>query len=217
MKEKPILFKTEMVRAIPDGRKTQTRRVVKKQPPTWAKYPQQVDDGWEWVDRNVDADDLRHWPGYYIQVKCPYGSIGDGLWVKENWRTLIEYNHLPPRDIPKSAPIEYEAADKCVLSGKTRPNIFMCRWMSRFLLEITDIRVERVQEISEEDAIAEGIRYQADSGVFIGTEGPSPTPGMKCITPWPTAKEAFMDLWDSINGNWKANPWVWVVCFKVIK
>jgi len=208
MKEKPILFKAEMVRAIPDGRKTQTRRVIKGLS----------------IIGGESVIDLTNIP------KCPYGSIGDGLWVKENWRTLIEYNHLPPRDIPKGAPIEYEATGKCVLSGKTRPNIFMCRWMSRFLLEIKDIRVERVQDISEDDARAEGIRYLPDSGCFIGTEGPSPTPGMKCITPWPTAKEAFMDLWDSINGkpriykdedpidiSWNANPWVWVVCFKVVK
>lgn len=230
MTERPILFNTEMVKAILEGRKTQTRRVVKPQPPEWS-----------WSIRKWDADcvnvsfnnNREYW------VKTPYGQPGDLLWVREAWRVRswhegepieIEYKDGATRDessdgsepniedwyermwiqcaedcekakIPLSKETEiYEFGDRD-LCTRWRPSIHIPRWCSRITLRVKDVRVERVQEISEEAAITEGFprdewfdRYALD---------------------W------FETLWDSINGKrgfgWESNPWVWVVEFEVVE
>lgn len=186
MKEKPILFSAPMVLAILEGRKTMTRRTVK-----------------------VNPDD----EGFKI---CPYGQVGDRLWVRENYRFSSAHDDLKPSEVPVGDAVEYfaDTTTKNYLDGKCRPSIFMPRWASRINLLITDIRVERLQDISEEDAVAEGclndvVLVKDDHGRDIDYRG-------LC------AKERFQDLWDSINGkrpgcSWEDNPFLWVVSFKRVE
>lgn len=209
MKERPLLFSPPMAVAVDERRKTQTRRIIKGIGFVGGRGTQDDPESWGFEDKYGDfytlavhANSSRD-----FKIQCPYGKIGDHLWVRENWCTLYEYNNLPPRDIPKTAPIEYESTDKPMLYGKTRPNIFMCRWMSRFLLEITDIRVQRVQDISNEDAKAEGVHPPAPHRCGKSGYG-------DC---YPCA---FMRIWNQINQTretcWDFNPWVWAINFKRI-
>ena len=194
MKERPILFNGAMVRALLDGSKTQTRRVFKAK------------NGAVWPHKN-DLPGMRQ-----ILRNCPYGQPGDRLWVREAWRTFKSYDALPPRDLLETCTIWREAdatprIDRSPLCGKLRPSMFMPRWASRITLEIVSVRVERLQDISEADASGEGLRFNSN-----------------CIGPWSfdggqqwlAAREAYRELWNSINGpgSWAANPWVWVVEFK---
>jgi hypothetical protein len=191
MKERPILFSGPMVRAILDGSKTQTRRTFKgttehKGPynPAYMEAHQQA-NGWGSI--------------------CPHGTPGDRLWVRETWAVQHGFDAWTPRHIPRGARIYYSAtADlkgPCGVGGlRCRPSIFMPRWASRILLEITDVRVQRLQEISEGDARAEGA-----IGALNDSIGDN----------W-CACEAFAALWESINGpgSWHANPWVWAITFQ---
>ena len=213
MKERPILFSGEMVRAVLDGRKWQTRRVVKPQPHEVVdadailagfldKVP--IDVGWEYVSRN-----------------CPYGRPGDVLWCKETWATRPDLDHLKPRDIPEGSKIYRVADGELGLANcdRLRPSIFMRRWMSRITLEVTDVRVERVQDISVADAIAEGIDpVPCDHAAMM--------PGYGCTDCMGTGvaedpRVEFMHLWGSINAKrgypWESNPWVWAVSFSVVE
>lgn len=208
MKERPILFSAPMVRAILEGRKTQTRRVVK--------------------DRHIDAAP----PACFFQwlrERCPYGQPGDRLWVRETW------NWFDPDEIPevrrgRRAPFTGQqgareipwvaayAADGhlehehfgCAL---WRPSIHMPRWASRILLEVTAVRVERLHEINAADAKSDGIEGQFEGGPWRNyqrdghwfPEGKNTAPVL-----------SYRTLWEKINGpgSWDANPWVWVVEFK---
>lgn len=183
MKERPILFSGEMVRAILDGRKTQTRRVLT------GDFDGDFDrDGWPLVT----------WPstGCLTRATPRYGGPGDRLWVRETWGV-----DAPLDDVRRAyedvtggslgASVYYRADRVHENTGLTwKPSIHMPRWASRIILEITNIRVERVQDISQTDVMAEG------------TQG----------------KRSFANLWDSINAargyGWDANPWVWVVEFR---
>jgi len=192
MKERPILFKGEMVRAILEGRKTQTRRVIKFL--QGGSYPQ-------YHIREIDAspqDDLilhvHNGEGSGFWEKCPYGKVGDRLWVRETWAN---------GDLDTDAPeIVYRAdeGENRHCGGKWKPSIFMPRWASRITLEITDIRVERLQDISEQEAELEGTPIE-----FCQDE----------VSNFTSYKHGFLKLWDSINGeeSTDANPWVWVVEF----
>ena len=224
MKERGILFSDAMVRAILEGRKNQTRRVIKPQPiPT------------------VIPDERTPWwavkgQGREFTVKCPYGVPGDRLIVRETWRRWDNGG----RQIAYRADLRcYEACtnesdiwsvfdDGFSLTkdpGGWNPSSHMPRWASRITLEITDVRVQRLQEISEEDAWAEGIaktgftpeefaRNQAgDRNVLIASFQED-----DFSHNFPSAKEAFARLWDSINGKthpWSANDWVWAITFAV--
>jgi hypothetical protein len=207
MRERPIPFSAPMVRALLAGTKTQTRRVVKPQ-------PRRVDGG-------VPFGDAPAWahaePGSAV-MRCPYGRPGDRLWVREAWRTYASLDHLPPRHIAAGAQVWYEADTGLpglrglVRQGKLRPGMFMPRWASRITLEVTGVRVERLQDISEADAIAEGQRDGGDnSHARWGFDG---VPGTFCDCP----VTAYAALWESINGpgSWDANPYCWVVCFRRI-
>ena len=205
IKERPILFSAPMVRAILDGRKSQTRRVVKPQFDHDAEPCEVLATTIEgWADYQGHSGLWAHEgdPGE-TTVKFQYGKTGDRLWVREAWKALAEYDHLAPRDIPVGTDISYPATyDGWVSRG--RPSIHMPRWSSRILLEIVRVRVERLQDISEADAVAEGCP---------GCLGPNPD----FPDEWdPTPQEEFCDLWKTINGaeSWNANPWVWVVEFK---
>jgi hypothetical protein len=186
MKERPILFSGPMVRAILDGSKTQTRRAAKE----FNEMP------------NLDGI-LKRFPN---QEGCPYGTPGDRLWVRETWAVQHEYDAFPPSAIGSSARWHYAATED--LGGlRKRPSIFLPRRGSRILLKITGVRVQRLLEISEEDARAEGVtdfagRWWDGSPVVCGK--------------WNAPSEAFAALWESINGtgSWEANPWVWAITFR---
>lgn len=213
MKERPILFSSAMVRAILDGSKIQTRRVVKMKP---HHQIEQRDDGspWPWMyDSERDAD---WW------MPCPHGQPGDQLWLREAYRFLAVHDHVPPREI-SGGPVWYEAQDEVPFHpsefGKLRPGMFMPRWASRITLEVTAVRVERLQDISEADALAEGI-VPRRIGTGDHRTGTRVCYGLACDeAPWATsAVQAYSYLWESINGpgSWDANPWVWVVEFRRI-
>jgi hypothetical protein len=196
MKERPILFSPPMVRALLNGAKTQTRRVVKP------KHLPFVE--------NLTANFLG---GKWGERPTPYGKPGDRLWVREAWRAPSSCDRLPPRSISDSEGVRFMAEETLGADpgfGKGRPGMFMPRWASRITLEITEVRVERLQDISEADAIAEGCTKN-HNGYFWG--GPHAVIGLKQMT---TAQKAYRDLWESINGpgSWEANPWVWAVSFK---
>ena len=203
MKERPILFSGPMVQAILDGRKTMTRRVCKYQPSVSVRKA-----GSMWGIKGGDA--LWHF-GHKI-VSCPYGQPGDRLWVRETWMPFTE------QGCPVGATI-YRATDHPEPDGDSplrwKPSIFMPRWASRITLEITAVRVERVQDISEKDAKAEGC------GGYVGGEGPM-SESVLAIEPGYNHPNFFRDgfayLWDSLNAKrgygWDANPWVWVISFK---
>lgn len=204
MRERPILFSAPMVRAILAGIKTQTRRVLKQATGLSLSVGMSDDDAgvaelsWLWGDG----------PGYDVhetikRVACPYGVRGDRLYVREAWAAPHAYDHLPPRLIPQDARIHYAATeDRGGLLW--RPSIHMPRWASRITLEGTGVRVEQLQEISYEDAKAEGAEFWRNDGTL--TELP----------PCSQHRYEFEDLWTSIYGadSWDANPWVWVVSFR---
>lgn len=201
IKERPILFSGEMIRAVLEGRKTQTRRVC--------KIPVSIPRGYPGASRDRPAA----WSK--LLDLCPYGQPGDRLWVRETWCDGYSESH---ECWGFRADMRYQCGRPIPDDGlfKTwKPSIFMPRKYSRILLEVVDVRVERVNEISEEDAIAEGI-YKLSSGYWSG--GIHPIKETQKHLPSPI--EGFQDLWDSINGKkmpWDSNPWVWVVTFKVLE
>lgn len=203
MKERPILFSGEMVKAILDGRKTQTRRVMKPQP-IIGEGGSMVDlgNGWAVLDGIMAGE----W-------NCPYGKPGDRLWVRETWRAGGIYADIMKiADLNPAADehIHYRADEQDSGVDVWRPSIHMPRWASRITLEVTDIRVERVQDISETDVGAEGIESTLTD----------PNTG-NVVERCPGDRWAFAGLWDSINAkrgySWESNPWVWVVEFKRVQ
>ena len=217
-KGKPIIFSGAMVRAILEGRKTQTRRVMRPQPPDWAGDLFPLSAG-RWRARHPSTIGR---PSAASPVfRCPYGIPGDFLWMRECWAASQRLDRLPPhklefltanRDFPKST--VYYRADSYdgvnPLRGKWRPSIFMPRWASRITLEVTDVKAERVQAITPDDALAEGC---PDNALHAEHRGAVPPHRIGPVA-W------FAELWDSINAKrgfgWDANPWVWVVEFKEV-
>jgi hypothetical protein len=218
MKERPILFSGAMVRAILDGSKTQTRRVV-KYPARWAHYCAMRD----LMDGGIDDPP---WPhclgenGRYNKLPCPYGKPGDRLWVRETWRTDEIYDEFSPATLQEGLPIKYEVDDEAtgIVAfglGRIRQSIFMRRWMSRILLEIVSVRVERLQDISEADAVAEGVEPIGGGMFKVYQREPEFPEQVACLY----ASISYRQLWKSINGgeSWDANPFVWVVQFKRVE
>jgi len=213
VKARPILFSAPMVRALLDGRKTQTRRVVKPQP-HHGPVGQIVNlGGAEWAMDDGDLSGL--WT-------CPYGAPGDLLWVRESLgRRPASFLGIEATNGVENAfytadgegVVNEHEFDVCPWwNGKTRSSIHMPRWASRLTLEITDVRVERLQAISEADAIAEGIQRWPD-GRFAEDDH-DPDPNRLAAT---SAVVAYELLWTDINGpdSWDANPWVWALTFRV--
>lgn len=196
MKERPILFSAPMVRAILDGSKTQTRRVAKR---TAAGHVKETGGHRRWHIADFDA-----------YLACPYGQPGDRLWVRETWAAPHSEDGRPPRAIQcDQLRIHYLASEG--RGGLVwRPSIHMPRWASRITLEITGVRVERLQEISEADAIAEGIERSYDQWRDYRTDQAVNYPSAA------TPIDSYRTLWEEINGpdSWDANPWVWVVKFE---
>lgn len=200
MKERPVLFSGPMVRAILEGRKTQTRRVMKPQPVGETPF----------FDRWARGD--------WDSRPFPYGRPGDHLWVRETWASVYDCPELPccedgsgkhrrtiyratePHEIDNFA-CSFSCSHDEPGCASWRPSIHMPRWASRLTLEVTGVRVERLQDISEEDARAEGLALE---GLIL--------PGH--------AAGCFSRLWDSINAkraSWASNPWVWVVSFRRVE
>ncbi len=205
-KERPILFSGPMVKAILEGRKTQTRRIVKRE---FMHDPNGTRNA-RWYIRRADAI----WNSFetlqeLVMKHCPYGQPGDRLWVRETHR-INPWIYNDPRMGPgtpgcvvyRADPHDPEYDEMKVW----KPSIFMPRWASRITLEITDVRVERLQEISDSDAINEGITGVLDDGIWSYNGHVLP-------------RDGFTDLWNKINGadSWNANPWVWVVSFEVVR
>ena len=209
MKERPILFTGDMVRAILEGRKTQTRRVVKLDD-GHSIFPTVGGGGW-WT---VRTQAVSHFPVTPRDIKCPYGVPGDTLWVKETWRPAwheelycsIQYAADSSYRKPEIADEDrgHRFADMCERSGDHaepwHPSIHMWREFSRLTLLVKSVRVERLQEISEADAEAEGC------------EPALPVADRRWVC-------GYRRLWESINGagSWANNPWVWVIGFKQSK
>jgi hypothetical protein len=221
MKERPIIFSAPMVCAILEGRKTQTRRTLKYQPIDVRRVFMKPEINMSYVE-NAHGVEIPHWP-------CPYGKPGDRLWVRETH----EAYYVSRGETSYSAGVKYRADDEKRLisidaltyqklnstdSKGWTPSIHMPRWASRINLEITGIRVERLQDISEQDAMAEGIENVG--GKFSCSPWRNyriSKPGemnMHCASP----QRSYMTLWESINGagSWNINPWVWVIEFKKI-
>jgi len=189
MSERPILFSTPMIQALLAGRKSQTRRIVKL---NMAGRIKRGSRNWHVADPAAVA-------------ACPYGIANDTLWVRETWRN----DFIPHEDGPEYGEgrhVGYLYAADPGEKGPWRPSIFMPRQASRITLRITDVRVERLQEISAADCYAEGIERPAPGA--IGSE--------KCG--YDNARNGYRKLWESINGvgSWEANPYVWCVAFERI-
>lgn len=219
MKERPILFSAPMVRAILSGVKTQTRRVVKPLPEFCGGQGEQLDVRcWGWMNEDRDGPNFLS----VADSRCPYGSPGDRLWVRETFSTDAVSMYPCPRawyratdfndrsDLndwhvcPKESRGRYADCLACWEERegrkfKWRPSIFMRREFSRITLEIVSVRVERLNEISGVDAWREGCPYHPKA---------EPTPD--------DVKAWYRELWESLNGDgsWALNPWVWVVEFK---
>lgn len=225
VKERPILFSAPMVCALLSEAKTQTRRMVK--PPLG---PNAHWIAWEsvgWKAQGIIADIPEEFRTGNGLLTCPYGVPGDRLWVRETWwmreadgvvvfdadgaisfhETSLAYQmgvSNVPCDLPRST-LPDEGFTK-------RPSIHMPRWASRITLEITDVRVQRLQEISEADAYAEGVTIR--EAWRIGTSG-------KNLKQRNEARCEFHELWNSIHpagssAGWDANPWVWAITFQRI-
>ncbi|ECG8601167.1 hypothetical protein FNH69_22160 [Salmonella enterica subsp. salamae] len=198
MKERGMIFNAEMVRAILDGRKTQTRRPIKWKQTRFTEMAER-DDGslWPW------AEDCER--GGDIWFTCPFGEVGDRIWVRETWAEAgasAPDLKLYRANYPDHVPAHYENVPPAEEIRWT-PSIHMPRWASRITLEITDVRVERLNAISEEDAQAEGVQ-----------------PACYEITPPEAAyRVSFGEVWRGIYGeeSWAANPWVWVIKFKRVE
>ena len=182
MTERGILMTPENYGKTEAGTKWMTRRIIKPQP-----RKQLIHHGegiWK--------------PGRWTltKTKCPFGTVGDRLYVKEAYRFGANWDEFKPSDVPKGCDLTYERDHGDGFWGKLRSPMFMPKWAARLWLELTDVRVERLQEISEADAKAEG-----------------------CSDRLACARSMFAELWESINGpeSWKRNDWVWVLSFKKVK
>ena len=202
MKARPILFNTDMVKAILAGQKTQTRRAVNADMAANFDEPRGTEDvlaGYPFVETEG---------GYVSALKlCPFGQPGDLLYVRETF-AICDDNSI------HDGGAIYLASDPCG-ADRWKPSIHMPRWASRLTLEITDVRVERLQDISEEDARSEGIQSKPGIAVIEGKQTPSPVYFVGGLHPEGSPSEAFRSLWSSIYSNWHTNPWVWVVEYKV--
>jgi hypothetical protein len=234
MKERPIIFTADSVRAILEGKKTMTRRVIMPQPILHNTCDGQFID-WRSMVTKVRNKDIIH---DYMTNRCPYGQPGDSLWVRETWkpgawrddgRVAIDYKSSPElTNTPWLYPENFdelwpEWTDEIIASGlksdedgmfhwkpgkspmRWRPSIFMPRWASRLTLEITGVRVERLQEIGMKDCLREGVDKTEEGKLLHGSH----------------LVYSFAKLWDGINAKrgfpFSSDPWVWVLSFKVIK
>lgn len=236
MKQTPLLCTAPMVRAKLAGEKTQTRRLLKGDPPehtiqisTW-HHPDPRPHFYAWTARPGETAEISTWC-----TPCPYGAPGDLLWVREAWRVAKQHDDKPPRDLaPRKMTVFFEAGGSIANQrsgrweedrnysaigeafswvGKLRPSMFMPRWACRLEHTLTSVTAQRLQEITDADAYAEGINewlrsLYADPGVATDDIGAL----VRCYGTGPRA--VYAALWDWINGrtgpdSWEANPYVW--------
>ncbi len=213
MKERPIIFSCEMVRAILEGRKTQTRRVIKPMPTSNSKY------GYITIKT---ATHCFIWYENGDKKLCPFGSVGDRLWVRESWwhykALYLEQAGFKGGTITRlenGDPASFHPNDSFTPEDyprvwKKRPSIHMPRWASRITLEIVNVRAELLQDISEENAISEGMCWEIAKPFCFSDEEYNFDPVL-----------TFWRYWDKLNAKrgfgWDVNPWVWVIEFRVIK
>jgi hypothetical protein len=205
MTERPILFSAAMVRAILEDRKTQTRRAVK--PKTSGRFLGYIPERTSYWFAAGPLDQSSS------ELRCPYGAPGDRLWVREGFwylrqsqQEMVGFADGTVRLLAGSTLLTTPPSEGHAGYGeawKRKPSIHMPRWASRLTLEVTDVRVQRLQEISDKDAFSEGIQSAVDGG--FRSDG--------------SARDTFRLLWDSINGKrpgcaWADNPWVWCVSFR---
>lgn len=223
MKERPMLFNDAMVRAILEGQKTQTRRVVNriasKGPVT--EFQRSTSPGYDWImrDRRMLWNDYTH---AELLSRCPHGQIDDRMWVREAWSPVqmcwIE------NGVEHTSDFAYRATGDVIGCHKWKPSIHMPRQASRITLEITGVRVERLQDISEQDAIAEGLKAVTKDGgrtIKYGIPDKDGLPGADDDgwewRDWQVdPRQAYRHLWEVLYGpgSWDANPWVWVIEFQ---
>lgn len=210
MAERPIFFNAEMVRAVLNGSKTQTRRIMKAQPEAIPKEDEFGEPGF-WIPFNAGQTMVRN---EEMRIACPFGLKGDRLWVRETFRvhsratdvaTLVYKASQRQSWTQQTHRVPASVCNKPAVIEKWTPSIHMPRWASRITLEITGVRVERLQSINEDDARAEGVTWKS------ATQGVIAKPGDVL-----SAKDDFSILWKSIYGEeaWQANPWVWVIEFQ---
>ena len=219
MKEHPILMNGAMVRATLAGAKTQTRRIIKPPPAPAALGEGQAstiggeNGGRSAAGNEVPLQEVIWHTRTGKTLSCPHGQPGDRIWVRETWRSTGDggrADYMAPRNMQPHQ-VWYEAdgaAPESECTGKTRTSIHMPRWASRILLEIVSVRVERLNDCSEADALAEGVKGEPCDHIRLSCEE------IGCCGP--TAKGMYAALWNQINGAsaWAANPWVWVIEFK---
>ncbi|WP_411549365.1 hypothetical protein ABDW71_15545 [Klebsiella pneumoniae] len=220
MTERGMIFNAEMVRAILAGRKTQTRRIMKVQPESNQLGLMLITDStkhsdigkYHWAESNATGNHVRS-----KLFLCPFGAVGDRIWVRETFCPVDDTQYgggkwVDYRATPKfeaSHPAGWDCAPNDAEALKWRPSIHMPRWASRILLEITNVRVERLNAISQADAIAEG--------------APPSHPSIDCVSQeygFPDfSRSWFGQTWQHIYGeeSWDANPWVWVIEFKRVE
>lgn len=222
MKERGMIFNGEMVRALLDGRKTQTRRIVKGADGA-VKFCPECDINGKDIFVVLGEKDHTGMNPVLGAIACPFGTVGDRIWAREAYRFPASLDDVSPLGVGEIAvasgckkpwvPVfyeftgtfsdgwkDFETPAKVSDAGKLRPSIHMPRWASRITLEITDVRVERLKNISDGDAIREGCSAaDMKSG--------------DCMS------DVFARLWASIYGSdsWNANPWVWVIEFKLVE
>jgi hypothetical protein len=206
MKESPILFSTDMVKAILQGRKTQTRRILKIQPPENAQFIGiRIDLGNQefgyYFNDGKTGNDQGFFPGLFTNLKCPYGQPGDLLWVRESFSIY--------RDA-----FLFKADEPHIFKGiKYKPSIHMPKEYARIWLQVTEVRVQRLQDITDEDAIAEGIEKHPNDKTNVHFRNYHHKDFLMIIP-----KYSFKTLWEKTTGfdSWDANPWVWVISYKVL-
>ncbi|WP_413466858.1 hypothetical protein [Pantoea agglomerans] len=223
MRERPIIFNADMVRAVLDGRKTQTRRIIqspaKNMQASGHKVIEYREPGDKWYGEHVFS--MRNQSGTWCDytkeqflAKCPFGAVGDRLWVRETFRvhsratdvaTLVYKASEQQSWTQQTHRVPIEKCNKPAVVDTWTPSIHMPRWASRITLEITCVRVERLNSMTEKDALAEGCLGGHDS-----------IPGYQYSA---TPHEHFHHVWQSIYGadSWQANPWVWVIEFKRVE
>jgi hypothetical protein len=201
-----------MARATLDDIKTQTRRLVK-----WRDVAPGLNlsfsglAAFQYGPALFTLEARRGdgaWETRSAATRCPYGAPGDQMWGREAWRTIADADNLPPRELQPAHRIWFEAdTPHQPGAGRLRPGMFMPRWASRITLELTQVRVERLQAINEADALAEGIVRQPDGGY-----GLADTTHYHATDP----RQSYFSLWEAINGagSVAANPWVWALTFR---
>ena len=228
VKERPIIFSCEMVKTILDGKKTMTRRVVKSGFINNYKHAHII---------KQSSDKSREGKAYFYDkpvdgmvlssqlVSNPYGKVGDRLWVRETWQEigpdcLLTYKATYPSDLYAKRPELENVPPLASLKDRGylwKSPMFMPRWASRILLEITDIRIERLQDISEQDCEKEGFRFYPLSRICFKPSSAKHLSGHGSNN----YKSIFGEYWDTLNAKkgyqWSSNPWVWVVEFKVVE